>query len=469
MMGSRSPRESTDAPMAWTLILSLFLLLAPSSSFVPIRTEIAAERRVYLAIASVLVLLAVGAVWLRRRVADGWRQPWPAVATCAAVAVFYLAVSGWKANEISAALAAPGASAVALPWAIRLCVALGAAGLAWSIVGTTRPQWALAGVAALLAATTYERGRTYENPETLWRDVVTKMPENARGYDNLASAVQLAGPSRAREVSALLWRAIAVDSTYLNPYNRLASLAIDDGRPANARALLERAMAIDSNYVEGGVRLGDLLVASGEPARAVPLLERMTGRHPTDESFVSLGTAYLAAGRLDDAVTAFRRANALNPARSDILRYLGSTLLEQGKAAQAVPYLEDAARRTPGTGQSRGMLALAYAQAGQRDHAIAEAAEAAALAGGRAEIYGLAGRAMFIAGKSREADEYLTNAVRLSPANPTFITWLGMAKAARGDRADAGHLYRRALMLQPNFIAARQALNELERSGEKER
>ena len=40
-----------------------FLLLAPSSSVVPIATEVAAERRIYLALASVIVLVVVGAEW----------------------------------------------------------------------------------------------------------------------------------------------------------------------------------------------------------------------------------------------------------------------------------------------------------------------------------------------------------------------------------------------------------------------
>ena len=50
----------------WVAFLGtlFFFLLAPSSSFVPIATEIAAERRIYLALAAVIVLIG-----RRRRVA----------------------------------------------------------------------------------------------------------------------------------------------------------------------------------------------------------------------------------------------------------------------------------------------------------------------------------------------------------------------------------------------------------------
>ena len=60
---------------AWFL-----LLLGPSSSVVPINTEIAAERRIYLALVAVLVLLVVGLEALRRAVARRYatdvRSPW---------------------------------------------------------------------------------------------------------------------------------------------------------------------------------------------------------------------------------------------------------------------------------------------------------------------------------------------------------------------------------------------------------
>ncbi|HXD24098.1 MAG TPA: hypothetical protein VN613_12130, partial [Gemmatimonadaceae bacterium] len=51
-----------------------FLLLAPSSSIVPIPGEIVAERRIYLALVSVLVLMVVGAEWSRRTLVPAMSQ-----------------------------------------------------------------------------------------------------------------------------------------------------------------------------------------------------------------------------------------------------------------------------------------------------------------------------------------------------------------------------------------------------------
>ena len=65
---------SVRFPKVGFLGLAFFAMLAPTSSFVPISTQVAAEHRMYLPLASVLVLLAVlAAWWLDRR-----RRPSPA-------------------------------------------------------------------------------------------------------------------------------------------------------------------------------------------------------------------------------------------------------------------------------------------------------------------------------------------------------------------------------------------------------
>ena len=64
-----------------------FLIIAPSSSFVPIRTEIAAERRVYLASAAVVLLAVVGIELARRRFRLGAAARTPAAIAAAVLAL----------------------------------------------------------------------------------------------------------------------------------------------------------------------------------------------------------------------------------------------------------------------------------------------------------------------------------------------------------------------------------------------
>lgn len=68
-----------------------FLLLAPSSSVIPIATEVAAERRVYLAIAAVIVAIVIGLASIVR-----WRPSRTLTLAVAAAVVTVVAVFTWR-------------------------------------------------------------------------------------------------------------------------------------------------------------------------------------------------------------------------------------------------------------------------------------------------------------------------------------------------------------------------------------
>ena len=110
--------------------LFFFAVLAPTTSFVPLLNEVGAERRVYLALAALLVLAVVGGYGLVRR------------------------------------------------WGV---VAIGGGGAL------------VAGVCLLLAYATVERNRDYRSEQAIWHTVVAARPDNPRGHNNLGKAQYEAG------------------------------------------------------------------------------------------------------------------------------------------------------------------------------------------------------------------------------------------------------------------------------------
>jgi hypothetical protein len=115
-----------------------FLVLAPSSTVIPIVTEIVAEHRMYLPLGCVLAVAVGGAFELSR-----------------------------VARERGLRLSPPNTR----------------------IVG-----WALLGAAALgFGALTWQRNRIYQSDVALWRDTVAKVPGNARALSNLGWALLRAG------------------------------------------------------------------------------------------------------------------------------------------------------------------------------------------------------------------------------------------------------------------------------------
>ncbi|MDB4878090.1 MAG: hypothetical protein JWM41_4536 [Gemmatimonadetes bacterium] len=383
-----------------------FLLLGPSSSFVPIRTEIAAERRVYLASLSVIVLVVVGIVALLRRTA---------------------------ANDA--------------PRARRLSAA-------------TRGAFGV--VLAAFAVTTFHRSTMYRDPERLWRESMERVPANARAYENVAAVLLQKNPANAPEAERLLRRAIAIDSMYLSSWTNLADIELEQGRTAEGRELLERVLRIDPGFTDANARLGGVLVKSGEPARAIPLLERAVSVQPTDESLVTLALAYTSAGRGNDATNALRAAIQLNPGRADAAGYLGAELAQDGHSDEAVPYLETATRGGGGSGLAYALLSLSYAQTGRAADAIAAANASVAKEGNGEAVYLVIGRTMLLLERPSDGERFFSEAVRLAPNDPEAVTRLGIAKAAGGNTREAAALFRRALAIQPGYPPAAQAIAKLD-------
>ncbi len=156
-------------PAAW-----FFVVLAPTSSIVPIATEVAADRRVYLALAGLAVLAAAGGVT-------------------------FIEAAGKH------------------------------------FVGQPHRRPAFAGIALLIVATTclstvtWRRAAMYRQPATLWAQAVEAHPRNHRALTNLAVTLVAEGQYTAATVHML--RAAALDpGSTITADNVAALLAAGAGR-----------------------------------------------------------------------------------------------------------------------------------------------------------------------------------------------------------------------------------------------
>lgn len=258
-----------------------FMLLAPSSSFVPIGTEIAAERRVYLALSAVLVLAVVCAEWIRRR--------------------------------------------------------------HWNSLPSHRLFLGLMGLAAVLGAGTAVRSYTYSSSERLWRNAAKHVPENPRAFDHLGEALRKARPPQYAAAESAYRKAIAEDTTCHFGCANLASVMMVQARFAEAEPLLERALAMDQDNAPAERRLSLLLMKRGSYDRAIPHLEHLATRYPYEDHLIVLGVADLSAGRLESGIAEFKTAVRLYP--ESALGRFGGTLDAAARSPQALPYLQTLAMR----------------------------------------------------------------------------------------------------------------------------
>jgi tetratricopeptide (TPR) repeat protein len=429
-----------------------FLILGPSSSIVPIVTEVAAERRFHLPLVAVILGLAIVVEAARRRLATaGTRSRRELWTTIALVGAMYAVLAGWKASQlVDVRIAA---------LALQVVAGVLAATLAWSLLMGARLTAPVIAVLALLAGTTFARSRTYADDIVLWRDAAAKMPTNPRAWENLGLVILKRDPARnAADAERMFKRSIEVEPGYAPGYFRWATSALQTGRRAEGRALLERAISVNPSYAPALASMGDLLVSEGDLARALPLLEEAARRAPKAQTLGHLGSAYALANRVDDALSAFKTAAELDPTRTDVLRLAGTVLLRSGRAAEAIVPLEEAARREPKSGMGLALLAVANAEAGRRDDAARAAMRAAEVGASDARVMLISGRVMSASGRPTEAEAYVEQAARLAPQDVEVLTELGKAKLAVGKPSDAIAAFKRALVIAPDFAAARAGL-----------
>jgi tetratricopeptide (TPR) repeat protein len=289
-----------------------FGLLAPSSSILPLATEIAAERRMYTALAAIVALVVIGVYSMGRRVMDRSRPE-----------------GAWKRAVQAVALVA------------------------------------LAGTAGGLALLTLDRNRDYASEERIWRDTVEKRPDNPRARLNYG--VRLAAERRYGDAEVQLRESLRLKEPVAKAHLNLGSILCMQQRFGEGVPHLERAVELDPELptahanlaeaygalgrrrlaakhfalaVEGEPnrpfllnRLGWLLATSPEDdvrdgARAIVVGERavrLTARQDP-VSLDTLAAAYAEVGRFGEAVATVREALDLTARRGAADRELADRL-----------------------------------------------------------------------------------------------------------------------------------------------
>ena len=294
---------------AWPGFLGawFFVILLPTSSFIPIR-DLAFEHRMYLPLAAVALLVVV----------------------CG--------------HEVIA----------------RLCRAR-------PTLARTKPWISFAVVVVLvsvLGLATARRNRVYHSRENMWRDVIRAAPHNARAqlglglvlYEegNTAGALEhyqqavqlkpryaqartnlglvLGKLGRHEEAITQLQTAIEIKPTLMKAYRNLADIYVRQSRLDRAIRLYRQALRIDPTWSLGHTRIGVILAmqAKGSEARA-EFSEAIRINPMSAEPHYCLGVALQQSGQLAGAIEHLEATLQIEPAHADAKRRLDALIAQQAR------------------------------------------------------------------------------------------------------------------------------------------
>jgi len=326
-------------PAAGFLAAAFFIVLAPTSSIVPIK-DLAFEHRMYLPLAAVIVLVVVTG---RRAIAQFAR---------------YLASAERGQRRL-------GGVVVSL-------------------------------IALALGVTTFRRNAVYGDPVELWRQNMILTPDNPRVVNAYGYALYEKG--QRDEAVAQFRRTIELDPRHAGAYANIATVywnehAAADSIPFFAKAIelspdefgaetytcygsalkitgrldesirvLSDAVSRDADYLAARYNLGNAYLAKGAWPDAVAMYQKVLARDAQHaDAWVNLGLGLAGLGRNEEALDAYRAAvHAAGSSKSDVLfkaHYNGGTLLAKlGRMREARIEFAEALRISPDQPDARAAM-----------------------------------------------------------------------------------------------------------------
>lgn len=331
--------------------LAFFVILAPTSSFMPIR-DLAFEHRMYLPLASVATIVVLAVYELCKRTL---KLPTPRVALPAALLTF---------------------------------------------------------VVLALALLTSQRNKVYQDPASMWKDVTISAPHSSRAFYNLGKELTNRGfidnlPKYKHllvyDVKKVEIASAVVEHPKLNEdleqaivaFRQSIKLAPNDpsayfniggiydrtGHPAEAIEAYRGELNINPKHPNARLNLAHLLAAQGQAEEAIREYRTAIKMFPQDPRCYS-GLAKLLTQRdsLSEAEELFKTALAIDPDHKSSQLGIANLYWKQGEQAKAIAQLRTLRRKHPTIGVANLTLAKFLVETDVTE--LHQPAEAALLAQG---------------------------------------------------------------------------------------
>lgn len=273
-----------------------FLILGPTSSVLPITTEVVAEHRMYL----------------------------PSIAIVAAAVLGVYALIEWGLRRLVKGQAV-------LRWALML------AGFGLVIEA-----------ALLLGFQTVQRNRQYESEISIWSDALDHFPQNARAHNNLG--IYLFWSSKPVEATQHLLLAIenTPEGKYPDAHNNLGVVLAQAGKWDEAIEHYRLALKYQPVYPDANLNAARAHLMLNQPVEAEKQARRaMPGGRGSSTMLAMLGSALAEQERWAEAVPYLADAVRVDPSAPDASSNLVRALIRGDRVDQAERFVQDGLARQP--------------------------------------------------------------------------------------------------------------------------
>lgn len=279
-----------------------FVILAPTSSIIPIK-DLMFEHRMYLPLVALIAIVIVPlAFWTTHGIVD-WKS-----AIRNQIDIRQLMIPTWRRKLLF--------------------------GLVILVLSTP------------LAYATHLRNRVYHSELTMWQDVATKRPNNARAYVGIGS--ELIKIKDWEQALSALRKAVALKNAYSDAHYNLAIALAGMGLYAEAANEYLTAARLNPTRTDAPIHAAQSLEKLGDHARAAAVMREAIHLHPTEAQFYfQLGYALASGGDFEAAKAQFKLCLQHDPEHTPARINLGNFFLRENQLEEARQQYERALAREP--------------------------------------------------------------------------------------------------------------------------
>lgn len=344
-----------------------FVILAPTSSVVPVAFQPMAENRMYLALAAVVTLgvLAIYTLAGRR-----------SLVACLLLAVGLGFLTHRRNNDYQSAVMIWNDTVAKQPnnprghnnlgYALDQAGRMAEAKTQYEEALRLDPSYAdahnnLGGILDKMGQWTEAKSQ-YE--ETLRLD-----PNHVDAHNNLGMVLEKMG--RLAEAKTQYEGALRLRPGSADVHNNLGNALEKMGRLAEAKAQYEEALRLEPENARAHDNLGNLLAKTGQTAEAKAQYEAALKADPENATaHYNLATALARMGLLPEAIEQYGQALRFKPDYFEAHNNLGTALLQAGRIPEAIEHYEQALRLKPDYAKAHYNLGNALVRASRIPEAI---------------------------------------------------------------------------------------------------
>jgi Flp pilus assembly protein TadD len=395
-----------------------FLILAPTSSVIPVATQTLAEHRMYLPLAAITTTVTLLLYVFRRQLA------WTVLPL---LTIGAIAVTIDRNRDYHSGLAIWEDTVRKVPDNVR---ALNNVSLVYRDLGR------------------------FEDALRHLKQAIVIAPNYSNAYSNLGVLLVRKGLNQPPDGKISGARPEPFVAESLGPR--------DPAMIEQGLALMQKAVLLEPTNALFNSVYGTGLLDAGDFANALGPLEKAVALSPNESIHrFNYANALTQVNRNDEAAAQYVAALRLEPQEVDFLTNYGLLLRRMRRLPESLEHLQTAVRLQPNSARVRSNLGVSLLASGRSDEGIRELREALKLNPNLPQARYNLGNALAETGQTEEAISHFEALLKLAAPTAELCNNLGVLYARVGRIDDAVAELRRALTLDPNHAGANENFAKL--------